>query len=81
MILYIRRTRNQTLIFKRACAYQCLENLHFGLEALPVLDLGPGNSLNGPLLVGVIVDSHVNLTVRAFSESLHEQVVRSSKEN
>ena len=50
--------------------YKRLEDLDLSEEPVPVLDLGSGNGLDGPLLTSLSMCSSAHLSVRTFSESL-----------
>ena len=56
--------------FKCISTYKCLKDLNLSEEPVPVLDLGSGNGLDGPLLTSLSMCTSAHLSVRTFSESL-----------
>ena len=50
--------------------YKRLQDLDLSEEPVPVLDLGSGNGLDGPLLTSLSMCTSAHLSVRTFSESL-----------
>jgi len=52
---------------------QGLQDLHFSLEAVPVLDLLSWNLFRSTHLFGLFVDGLVDFTVGTFSESLQNE--------
>ena len=51
-------------------SYHCLQNLDLSLEALPVLDLGSGDLLDGSLLAGVSVGGGADSSIGALAKLL-----------
>jgi len=51
-------------------AYQSLENFDLGLEALPVLNLFPGDCFARSFLASVPVDADGDVAVGTFADSL-----------
>jgi len=47
-----------------------LEDLDLSKEPVPVLDLGPGNGLDGPLLASLSMCTCAHLSIRTFTKSL-----------